>query len=65
MCLFLRIDSKEKEIEEGLAMKYEIERLENLEKTVVKQKVDEMKKQKIPNIYVSEVEHRLAKLSYY
>lgn len=56
---------KEREVEEGLAMKFEIERLENLEKSVVKQKVDEMREQKIPDIYVNEVEHRLAKLCYY
>lgn len=51
--------------EEGMAMKLELERQENLEKDVVRRKVEEMKEQKIPEIYVNEVKQRLTKLKYY
>ncbi|XP_077301125.1 cilia- and flagella-associated protein 45-like [Arctopsyche grandis] len=60
-----RIEMRKLANEEGIAMKLELERQENLEKDVVRRKVEEMKEQKIPEIYVNEVKQRLTKLKYY
>ncbi|XP_041978376.1 cilia- and flagella-associated protein 45-like [Aricia agestis] len=59
-----RSELREKVHNEGVALRMELEQQEKFERGVIKQKVAEMRQQKVPEKYVKEVEQTLAKHGY-